>query len=176
MDCQFANAMSFEPLLCHSNHWDATQGESHFTGPSLYSTASSLDEADRSLPYIYREATDQPGPEMNSISNISHFSVTLPLDCHSDHVSVNGQDIMAKNATGLPLSQSNANVSLECHSDRFRSHFSQIHLRGRLIGRFPIYREATDQPGLEMNSPTNSSQFSVTLPLDCHSDQVSVNG
>ena len=90
MDCQFANAMSFEPLLCHSNHWDATQGESHFTGPSLYSTASSLDEADRSLPYIYREAADQPGPEMNSISNISQFCVTLPLDCHSDQVSVNG--------------------------------------------------------------------------------------
>ena len=89
-DCQFANAMSFEPLLCHSNHWNATQGESHFTGPSLHSTASSRDEADRSLPCIYREAADQPGPEMNSISNISQFSVTLPMDCHSDQVSVNG--------------------------------------------------------------------------------------
>ena len=87
-DCQFANAMSFEPLLCHSNHWDATQGESHFTGPSLHSTASSRDEADRSLPCIYREAADQPGPEMNSISSISQFSVTLPMDCHSDQVSV----------------------------------------------------------------------------------------
>ena len=90
MDCQFANAMSFEPLLCHSNHSDATQGESHFTGPSLHSTASSRDEADRSLPCIYREAADQPGPEMNSISNISQFSVTLPMDCHSDQVRVNG--------------------------------------------------------------------------------------
>ena len=106
---------------------------------------SSPDEADRSLPCIYREAADQPGPEMNSISNISQFSVTLPLDCHSDQVSVNG-----------------------CHSDHFRSHFSQIHLRGRLIGRFPIYREATDQPGPEMNSISNISQSSVTLPLQSH--------
>ena len=75
---------------------------------------------------------------------------------------------MAKNATGLPLGQSNANVSLECHSDHLRSHFSQIHPRGRLIGRFPIYREATDQPGPEMNSISNISQSSVTLPLQSH--------
>ena len=100
---------------------------------------SSPDEADRSLPYIYREAADQPGPEMNSISNIIQFCVTLPLDCHSDQVSVNGKDIMAKDATGLPLSQFNATVSLECHSDHFQSNFLRIHLRMRLIGRFPIY-------------------------------------
>ena len=52
MDCKFANAMSFEPLLCHFNHWDATQGESHFMGPSLYSTASSQGSANPSLTSI----------------------------------------------------------------------------------------------------------------------------
>ena len=88
---------------------------------------------------IYREATDQPGPEMNSISNISQFNVTLPLDCHSDQVSVNGKDFMVNHATGLPLSQFNATVSLECHSDHFQSNFLRIHLWMRLIGRFPIY-------------------------------------
>ena len=52
MDCQFVNAMSLEPLLCHFNHWDATQGESHFMGPSLYSTASSQGSANPSLTSI----------------------------------------------------------------------------------------------------------------------------
>ena len=52
IDCQFANAMSFEPLLCHSNHWDATQGEIHFMGPSLYSTASTQGLAPRLFPSI----------------------------------------------------------------------------------------------------------------------------
>ena len=28
MDCQFVNAMPLEPLLCHFNHWSATQGVS----------------------------------------------------------------------------------------------------------------------------------------------------
>ena len=44
----------------------------------------------------------------------------------------------------------------------------QLHLMMRLIGRFPIYREATDQPGPEMNSISNISQSSVTLPLQSH--------
>ena len=35
IDCQLVNAMPLEPLLCHFNHWDATQGESHSIGPSL---------------------------------------------------------------------------------------------------------------------------------------------
>ena len=52
MDNIFANAMSFEPLLCHFNHWDATQGESHFMGPSLYSTASAQGLAPRLFPSI----------------------------------------------------------------------------------------------------------------------------
>ena len=52
MDCQFANAMPLEPLLCHFNHWDATQGESHSIGPSLYSTASTQGQGPRSFPSI----------------------------------------------------------------------------------------------------------------------------
>ena len=52
MDCQFANVMPLEPLLCHFNHWDATPGESHFMGPSLYSTASAQGLAPRLFPSI----------------------------------------------------------------------------------------------------------------------------
>ena len=87
----------------------------------------------------FRSHFSQIHLEMNSISNISQSSVTLPLDCHSDQVSVNGKDFMLNHATGLPLSQFNATVSLECQSDHFQSNFLQIHLRMRLIGRFPIY-------------------------------------
>ena len=32
MDCQFVNAMPLEPLLCHFNHWDATQLQLHLKG------------------------------------------------------------------------------------------------------------------------------------------------
>ena len=63
MDCQFANAMSFEPLVCHFNHWNANQGESHFMGPSLYSTASSQGLAPRLFPSI--EGNDR-GPCLSS--------------------------------------------------------------------------------------------------------------
>ena len=44
MDCQFVNAMPLEPLLCHFNHWDATQ--------LLHSTASSQGSANPSLTSI----------------------------------------------------------------------------------------------------------------------------
>ena len=151
MDIQICQWTANSPMPCHLNHSCVTPTD----GMPLKERVISRDPVSIVQLHllmrligrfpIYREATDQPGPEMNSISNISQSSVTLPLDCHSDQVSVNG-----------------------CHSDHFRSHFSQIHLRGRLIGRFPIYREATDQPGPEMNSISNISQSSVTLPLQSH--------
>ena len=94
---------------------------------------------------------------------------------------------MANHATGLQLSQFNVNGSLDCQSDHFKCQSTsansrdpvaivQLHLWMGLIGRFPIYREATDQPGPAMNSTTSFSQSGVTQPLDSHSDQVGVNG
>ena len=144
MECHSAYPLPLEPLLCHSNHWDATQGESHFTGPSLHSTASSQDEADRSLPCIYREATDQPGPEMNSISNISQFCVTLPLDCHSDHCK-DTVSISAKYSASAKFepTQCTATVPLQSHC-------------------------VTEDP-LEPNLPQWISKYANGLPIrQCH--------
>ena len=71
---------------------------------------------------------------------------------------------MVKHATGLPLSQLNANVSLECHSDHFKCHsifanswdpvsIVQDSSQVWLLGRFPIYRETTEEPDLRWTNP-----------------------
>ena len=84
---------------------------------------------------------------------ICQRTANSPMPCHLNHSCVTP-------TTGMPLKErviSRDPVSIV-----------QLHLWMRLIGRFPIYREATDQPGPEMNSISNISQSSVTLPLQSH--------
>ena len=52
MDFKFVNDMPLEPVLCHFNHWDATQGMHRFMGASLYSTASTQGLANQSIASI----------------------------------------------------------------------------------------------------------------------------
>ena len=91
MDCKFANAMSFEPLLCHFNHWDATQGEKQFMGPSPYSTASTERQGPRSFPSIEGNSRG-PCPFMTigcqltnpvPLEPINSFNAMpiMPMDC-----------------------------------------------------------------------------------------------
>ena len=64
-DCKSTNAITLEPLLCHSNHSGATQKLPSSMGQRLYSTAFISRSAPRLFPSI--EGNDRgASPEMNS--------------------------------------------------------------------------------------------------------------
>ena len=82
-------------------HW-----KSSFISGSFNQPLASIEASDR---LKVSELDEVPFPDF------IQFSVTLPLQCHSDHCNATRSKFMAKYATPLPLCQSSATLSLHCH-------------------------------------------------------------
>ena len=127
------------------------------------------------------------------------FSVTLPLECHSDQSSVNGYDLMIIHVTGLQLCQFSFTLPLDYHSN----HWNVTGIRSSImifVKNTPV-AEIQDRKGtpfeyflrvlstnqragfgaLDQSEASISARFfasvnfeaiqsTATLPLECHSD------
>ena len=137
-------------------------------------TASSLDEANRSLPSIEGSGRlagcwDEP-IQCHSATGVSF----RPSQCQWIRLS-------DKNATGTPLSQFNATVSLEGHSDpssanrHFRGFmgpclYSTASSKGRLIGRGRIARSRWSnrvQIHFQWSANLSCNWYFNWLPIEC---------
>ena len=127
--CQFSATL---PLDYHSDHWSVVWIRS--SNDNLIKSARVAEIQDRKgTPFDFFlwtlstnqragfSALDQSEASIlarssDSVeSQVTQSTATVPLECHSDHCNATRNKFKPKYATPLPLCQSSATLSLDCH-------------------------------------------------------------